>query len=302
MISWLRSRNIYSRGKGKIKTRFGFLVAFLLFTNQILGPQASWRICTRVIDGDTIVLDGNEKVRLIGIDAPELNDLREPVQHLGEDCYRFAKGLVEGKRVRLEYNQERIDKYGRTLAYVYLEDGTFVNAEIVKQGYGFAYVKYPFKYMEEFRRYEQGARESRIGLWHGGAEELAGAEEAVALAADAKTVVYITRSGTKYHSGNCRSLSKSKIPIALGEAVQEGYTPCSVCKPAVLGTASAQSKTSKASAASVTVYVTRSGSKYHTASCSSLRRSRIPMSLKDACAAGYTPCSRCNPPRCKEEE
>jgi len=51
------------------------------------------------------------------------------------------------------------------LAYVYLEDGIFVNAEIIKQGYGYAYTQFPFKYLEEFRQYEKEARENKIGLW-----------------------------------------------------------------------------------------------------------------------------------------
>jgi micrococcal nuclease len=67
--------------------------------------------------------------------------------------------------VRLEYDWQRQDKYGRTLAYVYLEDRTFLNAEIIKQGYGHAYTRFPFKYLEEFRGYEKDARESGRGLW-----------------------------------------------------------------------------------------------------------------------------------------
>ena len=73
--------------------------------------------------------------------------------------------MAEGKEVRLEYDQTRRDRYNRILAYVYLTDGTFLNAEIIKQGYGFAYTKYPFKYMEEFRRYEREARENKRGFW-----------------------------------------------------------------------------------------------------------------------------------------
>ena len=74
--------------------------------------------------------------------------------------------MVEGKQVRLEYDWQRKDKYGRTLAYVYLEDGTFLNLEIIKQGYGFAYTKYPFKFLEEFRQAEKEARQNKIGLWN----------------------------------------------------------------------------------------------------------------------------------------
>jgi len=73
--------------------------------------------------------------------------------------------MIEGKKVRLEYDWQNKDKYGRTLAYVFLEDGTFLNAEIIKQGYGFAYTKYPFKYIKEFREYERQARNSGRGLW-----------------------------------------------------------------------------------------------------------------------------------------
>jgi micrococcal nuclease len=73
--------------------------------------------------------------------------------------------MVEGKEVRLEYDWQKRDKYGRLLAYVFLMDGTFLNAEIIKQGYGFAYTRYPFKYLDEFRRYEREARENKRGLW-----------------------------------------------------------------------------------------------------------------------------------------
>ncbi len=120
---------------------------------------------TRVVDGDTIILNGRERVRLIGVDTPETVDLRRPVQYFGKEASAFTKRMVEGKRVRLEYDQTRKDHYGRTLAYVYLEDGTHLNAEIVMQEYGHAYTRFPFRYLEEFRRYEREAREAGKGLW-----------------------------------------------------------------------------------------------------------------------------------------
>ena len=89
----------------------------------------------------------------------------KPFQRFGKEAYLFTKRMVEGKEVRLEYDWQKRDKYGRLLAYVYLTDWTFLNAEIIKQGYVFAYTKYPFKYMEEFRVYEREARENRMGLW-----------------------------------------------------------------------------------------------------------------------------------------
>jgi endonuclease YncB( thermonuclease family) len=126
-----------------------------------------WRTVTRVIDGDTIVLDHGEKVRLIGVDTPETKHAQKPVEFFGHEATAFTRNLVERKSVRLEYDWQRRDKYGRTLGYVYLEGGTFVNAEIVKQGYGFAYTKYPFRYLEQFRALQREAREALRGLWVG---------------------------------------------------------------------------------------------------------------------------------------
>ena len=132
-----------------------------------LSPQSGgpWRQCVRVVDGDTLLLDGDERVRLIGVDTPESVDPRRPVEEFGKEAAAFTRRLAEGRRVRLEFDQEPRDRYGRTLAYVYLEDGTFLNAEIIRQGYGHAYTRFPFRYTEEFRSYEREAREQRRGLW-----------------------------------------------------------------------------------------------------------------------------------------
>jgi micrococcal nuclease len=75
--------------------------------------------------------------------------------------------MVEGKRVRLQFDfsQGQRDGYGRTLAYVFLEDGLLVNAEIIREGYGFAYTRSPFARMEEFRQLEREARDQGRGLW-----------------------------------------------------------------------------------------------------------------------------------------
>ena len=128
-------------------------------------PSGEWRTIVRVVDGDTLLLDGDEKVRLIGVNTPESVDPRRPVEHFGKEASAFTRRLAEGKRARLEYDQERRDRYGRTLAYVHLEDGTFLNAEIIRQGYGFAYTRFPFRYADDFRTYEREARAARRGLW-----------------------------------------------------------------------------------------------------------------------------------------
>jgi endonuclease YncB( thermonuclease family) len=127
--------------------------------------QSQTVLVKRVIDGDTLELSTGEKVRMIGVDMPETKDPRKPVQYFGKEATAFTRPLVEGKHVRLEYDQQRHDKYARTLAYVYLNDGTLVNAEIIRQGYRFAYTRFPFKYLEHFRQLEREAREAGRGLW-----------------------------------------------------------------------------------------------------------------------------------------
>ena len=121
--------------------------------------------CIRVVDGDTIILSNGERVRLIGVDTPETKHPKKPVEYYGKEASAFTKRMVEGKEVRLEYDQQQRDKYGRLLAYIYLMDGTFLNAEIIRQGYGHAYTRFPFKYMNAFRKYEKKARKEKKGLW-----------------------------------------------------------------------------------------------------------------------------------------
>ena len=133
----------------------------------------------RVVDGDTLKLENGERVRLIGIDTPELHESQKlyrdsqrsgqdagTIQALGKRAYAFTKSLVEDKFVALEFDVERHDKYGRLLAYVYLKDGTFVNAEIVKQGYANLMTIPPnVKYADLFKQLYKEAREQNRGLW-----------------------------------------------------------------------------------------------------------------------------------------
>lgn len=141
------------------------VIVFFFFSLAASTLGQTWRTCIRVIDGDTIVLDEDETVRLIGVDTPESKDPRKGVQYFAEEASQFLRRLIEGKPIRLEYDQERVDKYGRTLAYLYQEHGTCVNSEIIRQGFGMAYIKYPFKYLEEYLRIEREARINAVGLW-----------------------------------------------------------------------------------------------------------------------------------------
>jgi micrococcal nuclease len=121
----------------------------------------------RVVDGDTVVLAGGERVRYIGIDTPESVKPGTPVQCFAEAASHANERLVDGERVRLRFDAERRDRYGRLLAYVYrVRDGLFVNAELVRRGYATTLTIAPnVAHAAEFRRLARNARRQGRGLW-----------------------------------------------------------------------------------------------------------------------------------------
>jgi micrococcal nuclease len=134
----------------------------------------------RVVDGDTFELSNGEKVRLLGIDTPEKYESKKldkdveatgqdkkTIKKLGKLASDYVKNFVEGKKVILERepNYDDKDRYGRLLRWIYLEDGTFVNGKIVRDGYAQVYEKFPVSKLDELRKYQKEARENNRGLW-----------------------------------------------------------------------------------------------------------------------------------------
>ncbi|HZG83441.1 MAG TPA: thermonuclease family protein [Paenibacillus sp.] len=135
---------------------------------------------TRVVDGDTFKIDAGggrgDTVRMIGIDTPETVKPNTPVEPFGKEASAYAKKLLEGRAACLEPDVEERDKYGRLLAYVYLEDGTFVNEALLAQGYATVLTIPPnVKFADRFVRVQREAREAGRGLWGGAQEEGGGA-------------------------------------------------------------------------------------------------------------------------------
>jgi len=124
-----------------------------------------------VYDGDTVKVrfaDGNErKVRLIGIDSPEMDDRREEVRFMAFIAKRFAFLNLYRKNVQLAYDWEIEDQYGRLLAYLTTDDGSLFNELILKEGFAFVYRKFPFRedLMERFESAATDARRTGKGLW-----------------------------------------------------------------------------------------------------------------------------------------
>jgi len=125
-----------------------------------------------VIDGDTIKVRSAsgqvDTVRLIGIDTPEVVDPRTPVQCFGREASERAKQLLSGQSVGLEQDptQDSRDRFWRLLAYVWLEDGTLFNKQMIADGYAHEYTyNRPYRFQTEFRTAERQARDAQRGLW-----------------------------------------------------------------------------------------------------------------------------------------
>ena len=169
-----------------------FAVVLVYFGMRILPRQTAvsaeksgFYYVSHVIDGDTIKLATGEHVRLIGIDTPESRynsklerdsarsrkDIKS-ILNMGKEASKFTRQLVEGKRVRLEFDVQKYDKYGRLLAYIYLEDGTFVNARIMEAGYAQVMTIPPnVKYADMFLKLQEEARKGGRGLWKDSTEK-----------------------------------------------------------------------------------------------------------------------------------
>ncbi|MBI5742789.1 MAG: thermonuclease family protein [Candidatus Niyogibacteria bacterium] len=141
---------------------------------EIRFPSGEIAQVLRAVDGDTIEVefaDGRkEKVRYIGMNAPESVDPRRAVECFGKEAAAANAALVGGREVRLVRDVSDRDKYGRLLRYVYLNDvaQTFINLELVRQGYAAA-ATYPpdIAHASEFRAAERAARAAGAGLWGG---------------------------------------------------------------------------------------------------------------------------------------
>jgi micrococcal nuclease len=120
----------------------------------------------RAVDGDTLLLADRTRVRLLGVDTPETKKPDWPVERFGPEAHEFTALHVEGRRVRLEFDKERHDKYGRVLAYVYLDDW-FLNEELIRAGLGRAITNHPYSetMKRRFRAAQREARDEKRGIW-----------------------------------------------------------------------------------------------------------------------------------------
>ncbi|MBX7071986.1 MAG: thermonuclease family protein [Pirellulales bacterium] len=122
----------------------------------------------RVVDGDTLLMEDHSRVRLIGVDTPETKKENTPVQPWGPEASRFTRNLIDDQngQVRLEFDREQIDQYGRKLAYVWVGD-RLLNEELLRAGLARALFNHPYSpdMKDRFRRAQDSAKRDRTGIW-----------------------------------------------------------------------------------------------------------------------------------------
>ncbi len=153
---------------GNMKKILAIVMVLIFFPVINNGYAKDLAFCTDIADGDTVFVKINnrdETVRLIGVNTPEIDGKYVNEEYFGKEASQFTKKLVKRKKVRLEYDIEKRDKYNRLLAYVYLPDGKMLNRILVKKGYAKAYKFFKYKMKKEFIRLEKAAKVECLGLW-----------------------------------------------------------------------------------------------------------------------------------------
>jgi micrococcal nuclease len=199
-----------------------FLVLLAIFS-LALNPS-SWHRVKYVFDGDTILLQNREKVRYLGIDAPEIDHEGGKSEFMALDARKFNMNSVAGFPIRLEFDGEKRDRYGRLLAYVFLETGDMVNALLVRRG--LAHVMFTngnIGYEDQLLRCQRQAMKEKLGIW---SRPCRGNEK-----------FYLgNRNSHRFHRPGCRFAKKisRKNTVRLKsryDAFWEGYSPCNRCLP-----------------------------------------------------------------------
>lgn len=198
------------------------LVPFIVFPGLVFAKGNEY-VVSRVIDGDSVVLDNGETVRYVGVDAPEMGKKKGGPEFFAREATRYNKKLVLLKKVRLEFDEEKRDTYGRLLAYVFVKN-VFVNGELVRLGYARAMIKPPnTRYRDILLQYQKEAMAKDAGLWQ---EKKQDTERS-----------YIGNKRTYvFHRPSCpfsaKMPAKNRIVFTNRmDPIKIGYTPCKRCRP-----------------------------------------------------------------------
>jgi len=207
------------------RTNYG-LFFFLLFI-PILSIAGEWVEVTRVYDGDTIQVRDGRHIRLLGINAPEVNHKGsqarfQKAEPFGEQAKQYVTKEVLGQKVSFEWDHENRDHYNRVLAYVFLLDGTFVNEKMLEQGLAYCLPKSPNnRYGKRLLRVQQAAMDSQRGLWQG-------------LSQKPRQTYIGNKNSKRFHQPACRFgrhiHPKNRVIFhGIWDGFYNGYAPCKKC-------------------------------------------------------------------------
>jgi micrococcal nuclease len=198
-----------------------YLICFFLIATADYVSAETWYKVKWVNDGDTIALTNGKRVRYIGINAPEIDHERHKAQPYGYTARNYNRQMISDRRIRLEFDLERHDRYGRLLAYVFLPDGIFLNEHLLQKGYAFYMLRQPnLKYNQRLLEAQQAAMKAKRGLWRDWEE--------------AEAVYVGNRNSMRFHLEACPQARKIKRRnrtyfFTKWDAFRAGYAPAGGC-------------------------------------------------------------------------
>lgn len=200
------------------------LMALLLVSLALSFTPVCYERVKSVYDGDTILLNLGERVRYLGIDAPEIGHKGGKSEFMAMASKDYNLHLVVEKRVRLEFDREERDAYDRLLAYVFLENGDMINALMVRQGLAWVMARRPnLKHFSLLLNAQRSAIEEGLGIWS--------REEA-----ESESRFLGSRESYRFHRSAC-AFAQQIRPHNLvvferrRDAFWEGFSPCKECRP-----------------------------------------------------------------------
>jgi len=206
---------------GQTSRREYWLIFLILFATAGTVSAQAWVAVKWVNDGDTIVLTDGKRVRYIGINSPEIDHDKQRAQPFGYAARTFNKQMVLNRKVRLEFDLERHDRYGRLLAYVFLPEGIFLNEEILQKGYAFFLFHKPnLKYNQRLLKAQQEAMKAKQGLWNNWIEP--------------KKRYVGNQNSKRFHMESCpnaRKINRNNRTYfsSKWDAFKDGYAPAGGC-------------------------------------------------------------------------
>lgn len=208
--------------------KFKTTILFLLLTISLIAQTITGKVLY-VSDGDTLTMEVNgqkKKVRFYGIDAPE------KAQPGGLESKEFVLERLRNKTI--EVTVADTDRYNRKIGKIYYDNGKYINEEIVRAGHAWWYQQYARRDMD-LKEAEEYAKSNKVGLWVK-ANPIApwewrrGTRETKKVTTQAEgsgDIVYVTKTGKKYHREGCRYLKSIAASYTIEEAESRGYTACS---------------------------------------------------------------------------